>query len=84
MEATLTSPSCKTCLCEIVDLPDALYDIKFAPQEEGIHIVSLKHKGLHIAGNMPNMITLPEMRTNRFQLIVCVNTSVFMLYIFYF
>ncbi|KAK2175347.1 hypothetical protein NP493_735g01030 [Ridgeia piscesae] len=51
MEAMLTSPSCKSTLCEIVDMPDALYDIKFTPQEEGIHIVSLKNKGLHISGS---------------------------------
>jgi len=48
----LTSPSCKSTLCEIVDMPDALYDIKFTPQEEGIHIVSLKNKGLHISGRL--------------------------------
>ena len=50
MEASLTSPSGKTEMCEISDLPQHLYDIKFKPAEEGVHTVSLKHRGLHIAG----------------------------------
>jgi len=50
MEATLTAPSGKSELCEISDLPEALYDIRFKPWEEGVHTVSLKHKGLHISG----------------------------------
>ena len=50
MEALLTFPSGKSDLCEIRDLEDSLYDIKFKPVEEGIHTVSLKHRGLHIAG----------------------------------
>lgn len=50
MEAALTSPSGKTELCEIKDLEAALYHIKFQPAEEGVHTVSLKHKGLHISG----------------------------------
>ena len=50
MEATLSAPSGKSELCEIRDLPESLYDIKFTPWEEGIHTVSLKYKGLHIAG----------------------------------
>lgn len=51
MEALLTAPNGKTDFCSICDLPDNLYDIKFTPQEEGVHTVSLKHKGLHIAGS---------------------------------
>lgn len=27
------------------DLEGALYDIKFTPDDEGVHIVSLKYKG---------------------------------------
>lgn len=50
MEAALTSPSGKTELCEIRDLAEHLYDIKFVPEEEGVHTVSLKYKGLHISG----------------------------------
>merc|ERR1712038_723769 len=51
MEASLTSPTGKTELCEIRDLPGSMYDIKFTPAEEGVHIVSLKHRGLHCAGS---------------------------------
>lgn len=50
MEASLTSPSGKSELCEIRDLEGEVFDIKFVPAEEGVHTVSLKHKGLHIAG----------------------------------
>jgi filamin len=51
MEAILASPSGKSELCTIRDLPGHIYDIKFVPKEEGVHTVSLKHKGLHIAGS---------------------------------
>lgn len=51
MEALLTFPSGKSDLCEIRDLEESLYDIKFSPVEEGVHTVSLKHRGLHIAGS---------------------------------
>ena len=50
MEALLTAPSGKTDFCSICDMPDNLYDIKFTPAAEGVHTVSLKHKGLHISG----------------------------------
>ena len=52
MEASLTMPSGKSELCEIRDLADHLYDIRFVPSEEGVHTVSLKHKGLHISGKV--------------------------------
>ena len=51
MEAFLTSPTGKTDLCEISDLEDSLYDIKFSPAEEGVHTVSLKHRGMHCSGS---------------------------------
>jgi len=51
MEALLTAPNGKTDFCSICDMPDNLYDIKFTPAEEGVHTVSLKHKGLHISGS---------------------------------
>lgn len=50
MEAALTNPAGKTELCEIRDLPEHLYDIKFTPDVSGVHTVSLKFKGLHISG----------------------------------
>ena len=50
MEAALTAPNGKTELCDIMDLEHDLYDIKFKPEIDGVHTVSLKQKGLHIAG----------------------------------
>ena len=50
MEATVTTPTGNTELCEIRDEPDNMFDIKFNPAEAGINIISLKQKGIHIAG----------------------------------
>jgi len=50
MEATVTTPSGVTELCEIRDEPDNLFDVKFTPLENGTNIISLKQKGIHIAG----------------------------------
>ena len=54
MEASVTSPSGVTQRCDILDLEDGHYSIKFIPKEMGIHTVSVKHKGIHI----PGMVTL--------------------------
>jgi filamin len=51
MEAQLTSPSGKTELCEIRDSPGNLFGIKFTPCEVGTNVLSLKQKGIHIAGS---------------------------------
>lgn len=51
MEAILTAPNGTSECCEIRDLPHHVYDIKFNPAEEGVHTVSLKHKGLHVSGS---------------------------------
>lgn len=51
MEASVTSPSGVTELCEIIELEEGHYSIKFVPKEIGIHTVSVKHKGLHIPGS---------------------------------
>lgn len=51
MEATLTSPSGKTDMCEIRGMPDNLCSLKFTPQEEGVNTISLKFKGIHFAGS---------------------------------
>ena len=51
MEASVTSPSGVTEMCDIVDLADGHYSIKFVPKEMGIHTVSVKHKGMHIPGS---------------------------------
>jgi len=50
MEATITTPSGVTELCEIRDEPENLFDVKFTPLESGTNIISLKQKGIHIAG----------------------------------
>ncbi|XP_064632240.1 filamin-A-like isoform X7 [Lineus longissimus] len=51
MNASVTSPSGQTELCEIKDLDDCHYSIKFVPKEMGVHTVSVKHKDLHIPGS---------------------------------
>ena len=50
MEASVTSPSGITQRCDILDLEEGHYSIKFVPKEMGIHTVSVKHKGMHIPG----------------------------------
>jgi len=50
MEALLTSPNGKSDACEIRDTPGHTYDIRFVPEEVGLHHVSIKYKGIHIAG----------------------------------
>ena len=44
MEASVMAPSGVTEMCEILDLQDGHYSIKFVPKEMGIHTVSVKHK----------------------------------------
>jgi len=51
MEASVTSPSGITERCDILDLDNGHYSIKFVPKEMGIHTVSVKHKGVHIPGS---------------------------------
>jgi len=58
MEATVTTPSGVTELCEIRDEPDNLFDVKFTPIEAGTNIISIKQKGIHIAGNDASLTEL--------------------------
>lgn len=51
MAAYVTSPSGAMEDCEIVDLDDCNYCIRFVPKETGIHTVSVKHKDMHIPGS---------------------------------
>jgi filamin len=51
MEAMITSPSGKTELCEIRDMDEWLCQLSFTPNEEGVHTISLKNKGIHFAGS---------------------------------
>ncbi len=46
----MTSPSGVTERCDIIDIEQGHYSIKFVPREMGIHTVSVKHKGMHIPG----------------------------------
>ena len=52
MEASVSSPSGVTEKCELVEIDKCHYSIKFVPQEMGVHTVSVKHKGMHIPGNL--------------------------------
>merc|ERR1712136_308009 len=51
MTASVTSPQGTVERCDIQDLGDCNYSIKFVPRDMGIHSVSVKHKGLHIPGS---------------------------------
>lgn len=51
MTASVTSPNGVTELCDVVNLDDCHYSIKFVPKEMGIHTVSVKHKDMHIPGS---------------------------------
>ncbi|ESN97587.1 hypothetical protein HELRODRAFT_178024 [Helobdella robusta] len=51
MEATVTTPSGQTELCEIRGLGDSLCSLKFKPKEDGVNTISLKYKGVHFAGS---------------------------------
>jgi filamin len=51
MSAYVNSPSGHTEDCEVVDLDDCNYGIRFVPKEMGIHTVSVKHKDTHIPGS---------------------------------
>ena len=52
IEATITAPSGKSELCEIRDTADHIYNMKFAPLENGVNVISVKEKGLHIPGKI--------------------------------
>ncbi|ELU02480.1 hypothetical protein CAPTEDRAFT_100274 [Capitella teleta] len=51
MEASVTSPSGSSEICDVIDLGEGHYSIKFVPKEMGVHTVSVKHKGIHIPGS---------------------------------
>ena len=57
MEASFTDPDGATELCEIMDEEDFHYRITFTPQMEGTHTLSIKHKGLHISGELSYSVT---------------------------
>lgn len=51
MSAHVQSPSAVIEDCEVIDLDDSNYCIRFVPKEMGIHTVSVKHKDMHIPGS---------------------------------
>jgi len=51
MSAYVTSPTGRLENCEIVDLNDCNYSVKFIPKEMGVHTVSVKHRDMHIPGS---------------------------------
>ncbi|KAH9502532.1 hypothetical protein Btru_068909 [Bulinus truncatus] len=51
MEASMTDPDGISELCEVIDQEDFHYLIKMTPKVNGLHIVSIKHKGMHISGS---------------------------------
>lgn len=48
----MTDSGGSTELCDVMDEEDSHYRIQFTPQMKGIHILSIKHKALHISGKL--------------------------------
>lgn len=51
LEAVVISPSGTSEPCEVADIGNNEYSIKFVPKEIGVHTVSVKHRGIHIPGS---------------------------------
>uniref|UniRef100_A0A0B7AYU4 Uncharacterized protein n=1 Tax=Arion vulgaris TaxID=1028688 RepID=A0A0B7AYU4_9EUPU len=51
MEATITDNEGVSELCDVIDQEDFHYLIKMTPKKTGLHILSIKHKGMHISGS---------------------------------
>ena len=50
MESAVTDPDGQTELCDVIDEDDSHYRVTFTPKQNGKHILSIKHKAMHIAG----------------------------------
>lgn len=61
MEASVTDPDGQTELCEVMDEDDFHYKVNFTPKDKGIHILSIKHKGMHISGS-PFQYTVGQLK----------------------
>ncbi|XP_053387060.1 filamin-A-like isoform X2 [Mercenaria mercenaria] len=61
MEASITDPDGQTELCEVMDEDDFHYRINFTPKYNGIHILSIKHKAMHISGS-PFQYTIGQLK----------------------
>jgi len=66
----LTSPSGKSEACEVRDTAGHIYDIRFVPEEVGLHAVSIKYKGIHVAGQFHRR-AFAELRLNSTILALC-------------
>ncbi|KAK7498578.1 hypothetical protein BaRGS_00010238 [Batillaria attramentaria] len=51
MEASVTDPDGITELCDVLDLEEFHYKIMFTPANNGVHTLSVRHKGLHVSGS---------------------------------
>lgn len=58
MEASVTDGDGCTELCEIMDEDDYHYRMNFTPQMNGTHILSIKHKGMHISGTSVYVVVI--------------------------
>lgn len=52
MESSVTDPEGQTELCDVIDEDDSHYRVTFTPKQNGKHILSIKHKAMHIAGKI--------------------------------
>ena len=51
MAAKIQSPSGEIEDAELTESQDCLYQVHFVPKELGVHIISVKHKEVHIPGS---------------------------------
>lgn len=47
----MTSPSGSSEPCTVQDRTENNYSIRFVPREMGLHMVTVRHKGLHVSGS---------------------------------
>ena len=52
MESAVTDPDGQTELCDVIDEDDSHYRVTFTPKQNGKHILSIKHKAMHVSGNI--------------------------------
>lgn len=51
LEASVTDPNGESELCEVRDQPGGKFVVRLVPSEKGLHIISLKLKGVHVNGS---------------------------------
>ena len=50
MESAVTDPDGQTELCDVIDEDDSHYRVTFTPKQNGKHILSIRHKAMHVSG----------------------------------